>query len=360
MSRWLDARLSLLKAREGYRFAVDPKVKTVRIKLDANENWHIPVEKLRGVIRKALEEVDVRRYPVDAVQDLRTAVSKHFLLPEECLVPTQGTDQAIDLLCRGFLRPGDRALIVGPTFSFYRLRAAFSDAKCAEITMNEDFTLPVGRILEEAASGGIVFLCSPNNPTGNQFSPDDVLRLTEAFQGLVVLDEAYVDFAPHSLVKEIMQPRNLAVLRTFSKAFGLADLRLGFIAAHPDWASLFMERVQYPYPISSTAAAIALRLLQQFSLVKRGLQSLKRERNWLLQQLKQIVGVQVLNSQANFVLASLPTDAEKVHAELLNRGIATRNIGRVLNLFNCLRITVGTREMNSAFLDALMRVLFYA
>ena len=360
MAGWLDDRLSVLKAREGYRFAVEPRVSTVRVKLDANENWHISADDLRSLIREVVEKVDVRRYPAEAVQDLSAAVAMHLQLPEECIIPTEGTDQAIDLLSQAFLRQGDRALIVGPTFSFYRLRAAFADAQCIEIMMNEDFSLPVDKILREARNGGIVFICSPNNPTGNQFSSDDVLRLSDAFPGLIVLDEAYIDFAPYSLVREVMQHRNIAVLRTFSKAFGLADLRLGFIVAHPDWASLFMDRAQYPYPVSSTAVAIALRLLEEFSVVKRGVESLKQERSWLIERLRQIAGLQVLDSQANFVLASLPIDAHKVHSRLVEEGIATRAIGHILNLSNCIRVTVGTHEMNVAFLDALRKMLLDA
>lgn len=339
---------------------MDPKLSEVRVKLDANENWHIPLEELRHVISEVVEEVDVRRYPLSAVQELRTAVARHLGLHEECIIPTQGTDQAIDLLCQAFLRQADRALIVGPTFSFYGLRAAIAGAQCTVITMNEDFSLPVDRILRGARGGGMVFICSPNNPTGNQFSTEDVLQLSEAFPGLIVLDEAYVDFAPYSIVSEILRHRNLAVLRTFSKAFGLADLRLGFVVAHPDLASLFMDRVQYPYPVSSMAVVVALRLLRELSLVKRGLESLKCERSWLFQQLKQTAGVRVLSSQANFILAGLPIDAGKVHRALLEQGIATRVIGRVLGLHNCLRVTVGTRKMNSAFIDALDRVLVNA
>jgi histidinol-phosphate aminotransferase len=291
------------------------------------------------------------------VEELCAAIAQLLSVPEEMIIPTQGADQAIDLLSQAFLRGGDRTVIVGPTYSFYELRAAPTGAKCTEVSMNEDFSLPVKRILKEAGDEGVIFLCSPNNPTGNQFATDEVLKLSEGFSGLIVLDEAYVDFAPISLVKEVENRRNLVVLRTFSKAFGLADIRLGLIIAHPDWAPLFLQRVQYPYPVSNIAASITLRMIQEFPLVEKGIESLREERKWLLQELTGIDGVRAFNSQANFILLNLPKDANRVTSELLERGIATKKVGQILSLRDCIRVTVGTREMNSDFLEALKAVL---
>ncbi len=347
----------MLKALEGYSFSFDPKAVSVRVKLDANENWHIPAHELQRLVREAVEELDVRKYPLGIAEELCSALGKHLSVPVEAIIPTQGADQGIDLLCQAFLRQADKAIIVGPTYSFYKLRAAVTGAQCIGITLNKDLSLPVDSILNAAKEGGIVFLCSPNNPTGNQFSLDQVLQLLEATPTLVVVDEAYVDFAPQTLVREVMKHRNLVVLRTFSKAFGLAGLRLGLIIAHPDWAAAFFDHVQYPYPVSGLPAAVALRLLQEFQIVKRGIESLKRERTSLRDRLAKDLGVEAPSSDANFILANLPIDASKAHRALLERGIATKKIGPVLNLANCIRITVGTQEMNSAFLEALGEIL---
>ncbi len=360
MGQWLNDRLSILKAMEGYSFGSGFRADTVRVKLDANENWHIPKEKIQRLIRESLAEVDVRKYPLGLLDNLRTDLAKHFSLPEDAIVPTQGSDQGIDLLCQAFLQPGDRALIVSPTYSFYRLRSRVAGAQSVEISLNPDLSLPVDGILSAAKDGGIIFLCSPNNPTGNQYPTDDVLRLADATPGLVVVDEAYVDFGSQSLVKELRDRRNLVVLRTFSKAFGLADLRLGLVIAHPEWASSFLENVQYPYPLSSITILVALRLLREFQLVERGIESLKRERTWLREKLLEFAGGEPLPSDANFVLTNFPLDAAKVHRALLERGIATKRVGHVLNLPNCIRVTVGTREMNSTFLEALKEILSVA
>ena len=360
MGDWLNDRLSTLNSRESYNISLISKAKNIRAKLDANENWHIPAEEVHRIVREAVAQVDVRGYHLGIVKELCEAVAAHLSLPEGMIVPTQGADQGIDLLAQGFLREEDRAIIVGPTYSFYALRASLAGARCTEIKLNDDFSLPVETILQEASDGGVIFLCSPNNPTGNQFATDDILRLSEKFPGLVVLDEAYVDFAANSLVKEVENRRNLVVLRTFSKAFGLADIRLGLIIAHPDWAPVFLDRIQYPYPLSSLAVSIALRMLQEFQLVENGVASLKKERKWLLEQLKQIDDIKVYDSQTNFVLLSLPIDATRAFDALLERGIAIKKVGRILNLPNCIRVTVGTRAMNSDFLEALKAVLINA
>jgi histidinol-phosphate aminotransferase len=248
-------------------------------------------------------------------------------------------------------------VIVGPTYSFYRLRLELAGANWTEISMNDDFSLPVARIIEATGGQGVVFVCSPNNPTGNQFRTDDLTRLCENFPGLIVVDEAYVDFANESIIEQVSSLHNLLVLRTFSKIYGLADLRLGFVIANSDWATIFRNRVQYPYPISGLATSIALRLLREYDLVSEGVESLKRERSWLFQELKSFQNVEVIPSVANFLLLGLKSDYSKVHDQLLKRGIATKSVGRILRLENCIRVTIGTRDMNRTFLDALSEVL---
>jgi len=357
LSYKFEDSLSRLEALSRYRFSSDLRLDSIRAKLDANENWHIPEQTLRSLMRQATEHVDVREYPLGIVDDLQASVAKHLRLPAESIIPTQGADQGIDLLCQVFLRQNDRTLIVDPTYSFYKLRAQIAETQCVEVSMNIDLSLPVENIFNQSNDVGAIFVCSPNNPTGNQFLASDIIRICDHFPGLIVLDEAYVDFAQENLVGEVMRHRNLVVLRTFSKAFGLANLRLGFIVANPDWAPLFLDRVQYPYPVSSVVAAIAIHLLRDFRVVEKGVESLRNERTWLLEQLRGIESVKPLNSQANFILISLPIEAGNAHKQLLERGIATKEIGQVLDLPNCIRVTVGTREMNSIFLESLKEVL---
>ncbi|HKM51704.1 MAG TPA: histidinol-phosphate transaminase [Candidatus Bathyarchaeia archaeon] len=351
-----EERLHKLQAMSEYRYS-NLEFERIRTKLDANENWHIPELSLRDLTKRVVEEFDVREYPLRIVTELQNAIANHLKIPPESVIPTQGADQGIDLLCQMFLRQNDRVVTVGPTYSFYELRTEIAEAQTVETNMNSDLSLPVENILTRNKDAAILFLCSPNNPTGNQFSTADILRVCDAFEGLVVLDEAYVEFARENLAQEILSHKNLAILRTFSKAFGLANLRLGFILANPEWASLFLERVQYPYPISSLVAATAIRLLEKFQLVQNAIESVKSERSWFLKQLRSIKEVKALDSQANFILVSLPLDADSAHRQLLERGVATKKIGQVLDIPNCLRVTVGTREMNLTFLEGLNEVL---
>lgn len=357
MGQWFEDRLASLNQLHAYQFTYDLTSANVRVKLDANENWHIPTQRLQPIVANALQKADVRKYPLGDIQKLRTAIAKRLQVPEESIIPTAGGDQGIDLVCQGFLREGDRAVIVGPTYSFYKLRSTLAGARCVDVSMNEDFTLPIERILEAAGKGGIVFICSPNNPTGSQFRAEDLQKLCERFRGFVVIDEAYVHFAPETILEQVTHYRNLVVLRTFSKAFALADLRLGLIIGNPEWGQRFLDRVQYPYPVSGLSVNIVLSLLDDYGLVEEGIASLKHERDWLYQELAKFEEVKASPSAANFLLLSLPTDYERVHGELLKKGVATKPVGRVLGLGNCIRVTIGTREMNETLLGALGEVL---
>jgi histidinol-phosphate aminotransferase len=357
MGDWFEERISALNRLDAYRLTYDLNDARVKVKLDANENWHIPTERLRRIVTEAVEEVDVRKYALGDLQELSRAVGNRLGIPEESVIPTAGGDQGIDLICQAFIGEDDRAVIVHPTYSFYKLRATLAGAHCTEISMNDNFSLPVERILEVGGDGGMVFVCSPNNPTGNQFLVKELKQLCDDFRGFIIVDEAYVHFAPETIISEVMRRRNLIVLRTFSKAFALANLRLGLIIGNPAWAPNFLHRVQYPYPISGVAANIALRLLDEYDLIEKGVESLKREKSWMSQELARFEGVRVVPSVTNFLLLSLTTDYERIHIELLRRGVATKRVGRVLGLSNCIRVTVGTREMNEVFLTVLGEVL---
>ena len=351
---WLESKLASIEALKGYEYSVEQEDAEPSVKMDANENWNIPLGRLQSIVAETTKRVDTRAYPDGAVLKLCEGLARHHALPAGCFVPCSGADQAIDLLCQAFLSPGDPAYIITPTFSMYRLRATIAEANCVEVRMGRNFSLPVDEIT--VGGKGVVFVCSPNNPTGNQFEKEEVLRLVEGFGGLVVLDEAYVEFAKYSLIEQVAEHKNLAVIRTFSKAYGLAGLRLGYIAANPSWAGNFLEKVQYPYPVSTPSVEAALELLES-PLIGSWVSRVKAERGWLTERLREIPGVTTVDSQSNFVLASLPIRARTAHRRLLARGFATREVGSVLNLPDCLRITVGTRRMNRSLIASLKGVL---
>ena len=357
MADWFEDRLALLNKWEGYRYSVEGRKKQMKAVLDANENWHIPEKEVRRALKRALDGTDVRSYPSDAVERLRKGISRKVGVTPDSVIPCSGADQAIDLLCQGFLNTGDPVTIISPTFSMYKLRATIAGAECVELPMLDNFALPLQELKIRGGEGGLLFICSPNNPTGTQFDEAEVLEAIASFNGLVVLDEAYVEFADYSVSKRVTEFRNLAVLRTFSKAYGLAGLRLGYILANDSWAPDFLSKVQYPYPISSIAAAAAISLMSSKPTISKWAASVKRERAWLTAALSKLTGVRVADSRANFLMVSLPVDSAEVHSKLGRRGVATRNIGDVLEMKNCLRVTVGTRRMNRMLLEALTEVL---
>lgn len=357
MGDWFDDRLALLARWQGYRYSVENKKRRMRADLDANENWNVPESEVRGAVKRALARTDPRSYPKGSVEELQKGISRAVGVSPGSVIPCSGADQAIDLLCQGFLGPRDQVTIISPTFSMYRLRATIAGATCVEIPVGEGFSLPLEGIKRVGGAGGLLFICSPNNPTGTQFAEPDVTEAISSFKGLTILDEAYVEFADYSLSRRVKEFRNLAVLRTFSKAYGMAGLRLGYVLANDSWAPDFLSRVQYPYPISSTAAATALELMARPSHVRKWVATVKKEREWLSKELRALGGVGVAESQANFILISVPIDSAKAHSELERRGIATRDVGNVPGMQNTLRVTVGTRRMNELLLTALKRVL---
>lgn len=350
--KWLDERLERIKGWEAYGHVTN----FAEFRLESNENWLIPRAELGDLLKASSLEIDAREYPDGAVRELAAGISKRVGISAASVVPCNGADQAIDLVCGAFLREGDRALVVSPTFTMYRLRATIAGAECISVPMRPEFQLPVEQLLSRSESGGVVFICSPNNPTGNQFQRDEVESLLDSFSGLVVLDEAYVEFADFSLSGLVKERPNLAILRTFSKAYGMAGLRLGYLLANEEWAPQFLDKVQYPYPISSVAASLALKVMARSYKVDEWTKAIRSEREWLARKLRGIPGIVVPESQANFLLVALPVDSTNAQRALFARGIATRNVGRVLSLSNCLRVTVGTRSMNETLLERLEAV----
>jgi len=353
---WMEERLSRLQRWEGYQHSVESR-EAMECKLDANENWHLPSAEIRKALTTSAEHLDPRSYPDVAVIDLAKEVSKEIGVSSESVIPCAGADQAIDLICQAFLGTGDSAVIVSPTFSMYRLRATIAGAECTCVPMLPDFRLPVAEILRRDGPGGVVFICSPNNPTGNQFNRDDVEQVLDSFRGLVVLDEAYVEFASYSLSRRVRNRRNLAVLRTFSKAYGMAALRLGYIVANDEWAPEFLAKVQYPYPVSGVAVAMAIAMMRNPGRIEEWIGKVRNERVWLTCRLRAIPGTLVVDSEANFLMASLPLDSGEAQKRLLAAGVSTRNLGDILGFPNCLRITVGTRRMNLQLLEGLRGIV---
>ncbi len=315
-----------------------------QIYLDANENsFGSPLP------------MNYNRYPDPLQSEIKKKIAEiNDVKPSEIFVGN-GSDEAIDLLFRIFCEPRrDNILICPPTYGMYQVSAEINDVSVKRANLTTDFELDFGAI-EKAidADTKLLFICSPNNPTGNAFAREEVLKLTENFGGIVVIDEAYIHFSSEkSLIDEINNYRNLVVLQTFSKAWGLAGLRVGLAFADAQTIELF-NRVKPPYNVSQIAQEAILNALKNRAEVEKTVAEIVSEREKLIENLKEISCVtKIYPTDANFVLVKT-TDAENIYKFLLDEKIVVRNRSSVELCAGCLRITIGTPEENVSLLEAL-------
>lgn len=290
----------------------------------------------------------VNRYPDPHQKALKLAVSRlKGIGPEHIFIGGAGSDEAIDLTYRIFCRPGiDNAIAIAPSYGVYAVSADINDVELRTVPLGEDYSLPVDRLLESAdANSKLMWICSPNNPTANSFSRDDILRLVREFKGMVVVDEAYIDFASApSLINEISRHSNLIVLQTFSKAWGMASLRIGMAFAVAEIAGLY-ARVKYPYNINGPTQAEVLRRISETD-IRTQVEEIRAQRDFLSQRLAAHPRVlKVYPSDANFILVKVD-DADAMYDYLISHGVIVRNRNRVKGCEGCLRFTVGTPEEN--------------
>ncbi len=352
-NRLAFSMLKYLDIIEGYEL---PSVNNSSIlRLDRNENYFVDREYLTKIALEALSEIDIRLYPDKEFIELLQALSKFLNLSEDYLVIGFGSDQLIDILARIFA-PKNVIVSISPTFSWYRLRTIFHGGVYIDIPLNRDFSLNLDNILQKSKNASLIFLCSPNNPTGNQFPLDDVKTIIEEFKGLVVIDEAYVDFADFSVYNLVKEYENLIILRTFSKAYGLAGLRLGYMIAPPEITKPIFKVAQYPYPISSFSAKIAVKLIQNKHIIESAIDNLKKERARFYNELIKI-GIDVYKSDANFLLLRSPIAPELFNSKLIENNIKIKHIKDVLGQSNFFRVTVGLKDMNDRFLEVTRNVI---
>ena len=324
-------------ALKPYSTARDEYKGTIGIYLDANEN---PFEN------------GYNRYPSTTLKaQVRSTIAQKKGVDPSRLFLGNGSDEAIDLLFRIFCRPGvDNAISIAPTYGMYSVCAAINDVEYREVMLGDDFALPVDKLLAAAdAQSKLLFVCSPNNPTANAFSREQLITLVQQFPGIVVVDEAYIDFSSvPSMVELIDTCPNLIVLQTLSKAYGLAGLRMGLALAHERIISIF-EQVKYPYNIGADTLALAQRLLQED--ITSQVQTLIAERERVAAALGQLPYVEkVYPSDANFLLVKVERSRE-LYEYLIARELIVRDRTRTPGCEGTLRITIGTPEENTRLIQ---------
>lgn len=328
------------------------------VKLDAMENPYRLPQPLRGRLAQLMEEAALNRYPDAGAQPLKDELRRAFELPGGAeLLLGNGSDELIQMLIMAVAKPGAVVLGVEPSFVMFRLIATFAGARYVGVDLREDYTLDAERLLValERDRPALVFIAYPNNPTGNLFDAGIIERVIEAAPGLVVVDEAYHAFAGKSFMARLSRHPNLLVMRTLSK-LGLAGIRLGVLAGAGDWIRE-LDKVRLPYNVNTLTQAVAREMLQHGDVLTEQAAAIKLERGRLLGKLREVPGVTVYPSDANFILFKT-SEAERVFEGLKQRGVLIKSLhGSHRLLAGCLRVTVGTPDENTAFLTALNQTL---
>jgi histidinol-phosphate aminotransferase len=244
-----------------------------------------------------------------------------------------------------------------PTFPVLRYCVKHQEAEYVTVSLLKNFELDVKRLLDTfSPKTRLLYLCSPNNPTANQFKMDEIETLIKEFPGMVIVDEAYAEYADYSMVSQIDKYENLIILRTFSKAFGLAGLRLGYAVANAGLAKILADKTPLPFPVSAVTLSMGSKLLENFEVVEKAVGELKSERGKLMKKLNEINGIEAFDSKANFILFNTVKPYDDVYQSLLKRGILIKKFGKILHLDNCLRTTVGLPKMNAKLLSVLEEI----
>jgi histidinol-phosphate aminotransferase len=330
------------------------------VKMNLNENFALPNETIKKLLLSACRRTDVREYPPPRGSLAIKAISSFLGFSKSEISVGNGADEIMDLLMKVFVRRGSKVLVVEPSFPMYTFFTELYGGSKVTALLEPDFGLDVDAVLKKVDKDTrLLFVCSPNNPTGNQFRKANIKRLLQEFEGVVVVDEAYADFAPYSVIKWVRDYENLAVLRSFSKAFGLAGLRLGYLVSNRSIVK-YVQRVVGPFNVNSVTQRTIVLALEKWSYFKEQINFVVNEREWLMKNLKQINGVAPYPSAANFILFEVTKEnltSSNVAERMENRGVLVKDRGHLPLLENCIRVTVGTRNMNESFLSALKEAL---
>jgi len=298
------------------------------------------------------------RYPDPLQRELKALIAPLKGVKMENIFLGNGSDEAIDLVFRAFCRPGvDNVVAIDPTYGMYQVCAEVNDVEYRKMLLDVYYQFKASSLLSAIDENTkAIFVCSPNNPTGNSLCRKEIESLLNKFDGLVIVDEAYIDFSSsESLLKDLDKYPNLIVLQTFSKAWGCAAIRLGMAFASPEIIGIF-NKIKYPYNVNRLTQEEAIRVLQHPETIKGWVNTLLEERARVMEEFVKLpCCVRVFPTDANFFLAKV-YEATQLYNYLVSEGIIVRNRTNVALCNDCLRITIGTKEENDALLDALRKV----
>lgn len=311
--------------------------------LDANENPY---------------NAPFNRYPDPLQLKLKKLIAETKRLSYKNIFLGNGSDEAIDLIYRAFCEPRiDNVVAIEPTYGMYKVCADINDVEYRKVLLNDEFQFSADEIISKADDKTkVIWFCSPNNPTGNSLHRNEIIKTLNNFRGIVVVDEAYIDFSNEkSFIDELSNYPNLIILQTFSKAWGNAGVRLGLAYASQEIIDVF-NKIKYPYNINILTQQHIMETLQNKNKIEDWVNKLLNERKRLTHNLSTIPVVQhIYPTDANFVLVKV-LHADKTYQELINKGVVIRNRNKIALCLGCIRITVGTPEENDVLIDELKKL----
>ena len=329
-----------------------------RIKLDANENPYPLHPSLRRLILERLEGVSLHRYPAPGSPGLRAAFARYYGVDERMIIMGNGSDELIQILMMAVGASTPSAILYPiPTFAMYRIVSLNAGHRVVEVPLNDRFDLDEDAMLAAIAEAkpSIIFLSYPNNPTGGCFDRVVIEKILASSGGIVVIDEAYGNFAGKSFLHDLDRWDNLVILRTLSKV-GLAALRLGILIASPSLVH-HLNKIRLPYNVNIFSQVVGEVFVEHSGQFLGPVEQIIADRKWLSEELAAIDGITPYPSDANFVLFSCVTGKDDIYGMLLDRGILVKTFTSPAVLRDCMRVTVGTTEENGEFVESLKDIL---
>lgn len=338
----------------------DPKYIPAQVMLSANENTaDVPAE-IRRHVESAIRAVHLNRYPDPLANDLRDMIAEANGLDRDQVIIGNGGDELLFNLALAWGGPGRKFLNMPPTFSVYANNARLTNTEVVDVPRLADFAVDEVAVVARLLKGDIAYtiITNPNNPTGNLTDSEVIRYILEATDTLVMVDEAYFEFSRDTVRPLLEQFPNLLILRTFSKAFSLAGVRLGYLLGHEEVIDQF-KKVRQPYSVDAVSQAVARVVYQNRAAFEKGIDAIMGERDRMFAELNAMSGVMAYPSSSNYILFRLDEeiDAGKTWQHLLDDGVLVRDFSRAPMLENCLRVSIGNSEENDTFLAALKNAL---
>lgn len=338
--------------------AYKPEEISCPIRMEANENPYTINSSLKDSILDSISKVPLNRYPDSLATDLRDIISKKSGIKPENVLIGNGSDELIQMLITAFCEKEDKVLFPVPTFSMFGIIAKSLGVNKIEVPLDSEWDIDLAEVKKshEMNLPKIIFLSTPNNPTGNCFSETKILDIMEKASSLVVVDEAYADFYGKTFIDQLNLSENLIILKTLSK-IGMAGLRVGYLIASKEIIKI-LHKVRLPYNSNSLSQAAAKVILENNEIMESQVQKIIKGREFLLEELKKLQdegSITPFPSDANFILFRTNKNANVVHKKLTEEGVLVRNLNSEGPLKNCLRVTVGLPEENEAFVKALKK-----